>query len=122
MSEVLVLYQISNEFPGGGGGHASSTSSSSYNAYYMPRRNGITLSNVKQSCRALQTIHPNGADGYHWRVRIDEKPNTSHSSSGGGVGSSSSSSDTAAYSWWDVQDVNARLPVKEATPKELKRM
>lgn len=57
-------------------------------------------------------------------MRIDEKPNTSHSSgSGGGAGGGSGSvSGSVAYSWWDVQDENARLPVKEATPKELQRM
>ena len=118
MSEVLVLYQVSNEFSHGGGGvRNSNTISPSYNAYYMSRQGGITLKNVKQSCRALQSINAHGSDGYHWRVRIDEKPNTSHSSSG-----SSSSNEGAAFSWWDIQDENARLPVKEATPKELKRM
>ena len=119
--DVLVLYQISNDTPrqhhgGSGSGSGDSCShSSSYNAFYMSRKNGITLSSVKQSCRALQSINPCGADGYHWRVRIDEKPpNTSHSSAGGGgVGS-------ALYSWWDVQDENARLPVKEASSKELR--
>ena len=123
MSEVLVLYQISNEFSHGGGGggvrNSNTISSPSYNAYYMSRQGGITLKNVKQSCRALQSINAHGSDGYHWRVRIDEKPNTSHSSSGG---SSTSGNEGVAFSWWDIQDENARLPVKEATPKELKRM
>ncbi len=84
----------------------------------MSRKNGITLSTVKESCRALRSINPLGADGYHWRVRIDEKPNTSHSS----AGSSGGSGGSAAFSWWDVQDENARLPVKEASSKELRRM
>mmetsp|Transcript_24556 Transcript_24556/g.44309 ORF Transcript_24556/g.44309 Transcript_24556/m.44309 type:complete len:543 (-) Transcript_24556:315-1943(-) len=121
MAQVLVLYQITNELPPSSGGAAAhyrhGNLPPSYNAYYMPRKNGVTLANVKQSCRALQQLHPRGSDGYHWRVRIDEKPNTSHSSSGIGGGSSG-----GAYSWWDVQDENARLPVKEATPKELNRM
>lgn len=119
MADVLVLYQISNDFPrhhGGSGGVESVHIS--YNAFYMSRKNGITLSNVKQSCRALQSINPRGADGYHWRVRIDEKPNTSHSS----AGSSGGGSGSVAYSWWDVQDENARLPVKEASSKELRRL
>ena len=110
MSEVLVLYQISNEKSDGG-----------YNAYYISRKNGVTLSTVKQSCRALQSINANGSDGYHWRVRIDEKPNTSHSSTGSSSGGGSSGG-SPSYSWWDVQDENARLPVTEATPSELKRM
>mmetsp|Transcript_16309 Transcript_16309/g.39017 ORF Transcript_16309/g.39017 Transcript_16309/m.39017 type:complete len:554 (+) Transcript_16309:66-1727(+) len=131
MSEVLVLYQISNEFSPGRGrphdiGGGDGNNVPSYNAYYMSRKNGVTLSTIKQSCRALQLIHPDGAYGYHWRVRIDEKPNTSHSSSGGtgggGGGGSGGPGGRSAYSWWDVQDENARLPVKEATPSELKRM
>ena len=106
MSEVLVIYQISNEvFRGSDGGPPS------YNAYYMSRKNGVTLSNVKSACRALRS------NRYHWRVRIDEKPNTSHSSAGG-----SGSGSAMGYSWWDVQDENARLPVREATPSELRRM
>lgn len=116
--DVLVLYQISNEFSRGGGGGPS------YNAYYMSRKNGVTLSTVKQSCRALKSIKPGlGADGYHWRVRIDEKPNTSHSSTGGGGGGGvGGGSGNATYSWWDVQDETARLPVREASPSELRRM
>lgn len=107
-AEVLVLYQISNEF--------FRDRASSYNAFYYSRKNGpVTLATIKSSCHALQRINENGADGYHWRVRIDEKPNTSHSSGG-------SSDSSATYSWWDVQDGNARLPVKEATPSELRRM
>ena len=108
MADVLVLYQISNEHSVGHG----RAMAPSYNAFPVPRRGGVTLASVKNACRALQSTHPAGADGYHWRVRIDEKPNTSHSSGSHGAG----------YSWWDVQDENARLPVKEATPSELKRM
>ncbi|KAL3809910.1 hypothetical protein ACHAXA_005324 [Cyclostephanos tholiformis] len=106
MSDVLVLYQISNEFSRGrGGGGSDGGGPPSYNAYYMSRKNGVTLSTVKQSCRALRSINPGlGPDGYHWRVRIDEKPNTSHSSAGGG-----GSGSATGYSW-------------EATPSELRRM
>ena len=70
-----------------------------------------------RNCLALRNLNALGPDGYHWRVRIDEKPNTSHSSN-----APTSSSSAIPYSWWDVQDESARLPVKEATPKELKRM
>ena len=110
--QVLVLYQISNEFPAGG-----ASVEAHYNAFYMPRKGGVTLSTVKRSCLALRQLNCRGPDGYHWRVRIDEKPNTSHSSN-----APSSSCSSIAYSWWDIQDENARLPVKEATPSELKRM
>ena len=45
--QVLVLYQISNELPpgqrnGGGSGDFS------YNAFYMSRKGGVTLSAVKR--------------------------------------------------------------------------
>ena len=96
MSEVLVLYQISNEIsPHHGGSASNNNKTPSYNAYYMSRKGGVTLANVKQSCRALQSINVHGSDGYHWRVRIDEKPNTSHSSGGSGG--------EANFSWWDIQ-------------------
>ena len=45
-------------------------------------------------------------------MRIDERPQTSHDSGSHGHG----------YSWWDVQDENARLPVKECSSSELKKM
>ena len=96
MSEVLVLYQISNEAsPRHGSSTSNNNKTPSYNAYYMSRKEGVTLANVKQSCRALQSINAHGSDGYHWRVRIDEKPNTSHSSGG--------SSGESIFSWWDIQ-------------------
>jgi len=113
--QVLVLYQISNELTRSAGGR---TDYSSYNAFYMPRKGGVTLSTVKRCCLALRNLSALGPDGYHWRVRIDEKPNTSHSSNA----PPSSSSSAITFSWWDVQDENARLPVKEATPSELRRM
>lgn len=70
-----------------------------------------------RNCLALRNLNSLGPEGYHWRVRIDEKPNTSHSSN-----APASTSSAIPFSWWDVQDENARLPVKEATPSELKRM
>ena len=63
-------------------------------------------------CMALNHINAAGADGYHWRVRIDAKT----SSDGSG------STKVLAYSWWDIQDENAKLPVKEASMSELAAM
>lgn len=50
-----------------------------------------------------------GADGFHWRVCVEDKPVPG--SSGG----------DKTFSWWDVQDENARLPVKEASPSQLRK-
>jgi len=61
---------------------------------------------------ALNHINADGADGYHWRVRVDEK--TSPDGSG--------SSKVLAYSWWDIQDENAKLPVKDASMSDLADM
>ncbi|KAL7429791.1 hypothetical protein ACHAXM_001887 [Skeletonema potamos] len=113
MADVLILYQISNEFTA----KNHSSVNNGYNAFYLPRKNnGITLSAIKNHIRSSL-----GHDQYHWRVRIEDRPNTTH-----GGSTSSSSSDGAInsmkYSWWDIQDENARLPIKEATPKELKKM
>lgn len=115
MSDVLVLYQISNEAAGNPAGGETS-----YNAFRLPRKGGVTLATVKRNCLALRNLNARGPNGYHWRVRIDEKPNTSHSS--GAPSAPASKNGAIPFSWWDVQDENARLPVKEATPSELKRM
>ena len=96
---VIVLYRVSNS--------CSDTSGSSlYNAFAMPRSVGITLTSVKQHCRGL----PGGSvHGYHWRVRVDDR---SSPTSGGGPG----------FTWWDIQDAEARLPVREATFSELNQI
>ena len=49
-----------------------------------------------------------GPDGYHWRVLVEDKPVTS-----GGE---------KTYSWWDIQDGNAKLPVKEIKQAELRKL
>ena len=121
MADVLILYQISNEFTGS----KNNAACTGYNAFYLPRKNnGITLASIKNHIRSSL-----GHAEYHWRVRIDDRPNTSHSSSvsgsGGGDGAISgggSISKAIHYSWWDIQDENARLPIKEASTKELKKM
>jgi hypothetical protein len=119
MADVLVLYQISNEFSGGGNNNYSSAPCSGYNAFYLPRKNnGITLSAIKNHIRSSL-----GHDQYHWRVRIEDRPATSHgSSTSSDGGAAAGGSKAMKYSWWDIQDENARLPIKEATPKELKKM
>ena len=114
MSDVLILYQISNELPLNY--HPTPTG---YNAFYLPRKNnGITLSSIKSHIGSSL-----GHDQFHWRVRIDDRPaanNTHHHD--GHTPTSTGAQSTNSYSWWDIQDENARLPIKEATPKELKKM
>ena len=48
-----------------------------------------------------------GPEGYHWRVLVEDKA--------GSAGEKS-------YSWWDIQDGNAKLPVKEITQVELRKL
>jgi hypothetical protein len=104
-SKVLVLYQISNSIAGEAG---------TYNAFEMPRGSGVTLSTVKQNCLALRRINRAGSDGYHWRVRVDDKPSSSSVDYNDG-----SKHAMKRYSWWDIQDENARLPVKEVAYSDL---
>lgn len=122
MSDVLVLYQISNEFGtprNSTSNNPNTNSSSSYNAFSIPRKNnGVTLASIKSHI-VTYGILP-GNNGYHWRVRIGDRQNSSDHSGGGG--SSDNSGGKTKYSWWDIQDENARLPIKEATTKELKKM
>lgn len=53
-----------------------------------------------------------GPEGYHWRVCVEDKP---------APGDHSSSSSRKSYSWWDIQDENAVLPVKEASSYQLNK-
>lgn len=60
---------------------------------------------MKNNCHALKQLNPAGANGYHWRVRVDDKVNNPKA--------------PPKYSWWDIQDENARLPVKEVSFTDL---
>lgn len=48
-----------------------------------------------------------GPEGFHWRVLVEDK-----AGSGG----------EKSFSWWDIQDGNAKLPVKEITQNELRKL
>lgn len=94
--KVLVLYQITN----------SKGDGNRFNAFEMPVGDGVSLSSVKKNCRAL-CMNGVGPDGFHWRVRVDDKISTS------------STSKAQRFSWWDIQDEKARLPVKQVSMMEL---
>jgi hypothetical protein len=93
--KVLVLYQITNV----------KGESAAYNAFDLPGKGTVSLSDVKNNCHALARLNSAGANGYHWRVRVDDKVTNPKGS--------------PKYSWWDIQDENARLPVKEVSFTEL---
>jgi hypothetical protein len=61
-----------------------------------------------RNCQALRSLSHVGADGFHWRVCVEDKPIP------GGLES--------MFSWWDIQDENARLPVKEVSLSQMERM
>eukprot|EP00521_Asterionellopsis_glacialis_P012995 CAMPEP_0195292750 /NCGR_PEP_ID=MMETSP0707-20130614/10802_1 /TAXON_ID=33640 /ORGANISM="Asterionellopsis glacialis, Strain CCMP134" /LENGTH=523 /DNA_ID=CAMNT_0040353311 /DNA_START=64 /DNA_END=1635 /DNA_ORIENTATION=- len=98
---VLVLYKIVN---------SPSDKSGLFNAFRMPRGNAVTLKSIKQHCAALHHLNTAGPDGYHWRVCMED--NRTQPPKSGPI----------PFSWWDIQDENARLPVKESTPQELEHM
>ena len=60
-------------------------------------------------CAALHGLNHLGPEGYHWRVCVEEK------------GAPVESSSSAPFSWWDIQDENAKLPVKQASQSQLKK-
>lgn len=62
---------------------------------------------IHRSCAALYGLNHLGPDGYHWRICVEDKP------SPGDAGPAKS------FSWWDIQDENATLPVKNATQYQL---
>lgn len=97
-SSVFVLYKVVN----------SDADNGDFNAFQMPRGSrGPTLATVKQNCAALHGLNHLGPEGYHWRVCVEDKP------AAGEVGPEK------AYSWWDIQDDNAVLPVKTASQYQL---
>jgi len=101
--KILVLYQVTNSLGDSG----------QYNAFEMPRvKGGIKLSTVKKYSLALRKINKAGPDGYQWRVRVDDKVSSSNNGA----------KRMQCYSWWDIQDENAPLPVKEATFAELNQI
>jgi hypothetical protein len=58
-------------------------------------------------CAAAHSLSHLGPEGYHWRVLVEEKPGSSGEKS---------------FSWWDIQDGNAKLPVKETSQNDLKKL
>ena len=51
-----------------------------------------------------------GPEGYHWRVCVEDKAVP---------GNGDTSTNQKSFSWWDIQDENASLPIKEATSQQL---
>lgn len=58
-------------------------------------------------CVAAHSLSHLGPEGYHWRVLIDDKPGTGTQ---------------RTFSWWDIQDGNAKLPLKETSQYELRKL
>ncbi|MGK3743036.1 MAG: hypothetical protein ACI90V_009892 [Bacillariaceae sp.] len=59
-------------------------------------------------CVAAHSLSHLGPEGYHWRVLIEDKPSTTGTQK--------------TFSWWDIQDGNAKLPVKETSQYELRKL
>lgn len=85
---ILVLYKVVNS--------ETDPDSDHYNAFHMPAGGSLTLAAVKHHCSALRSLNHIGADGFHWRVCVEDKP----------VPGGSSTKST--FSWWDIQDEKAR--------------
>ena len=62
-----------------------------------------------RNCRALHGLSHLGPEGYHWRVCVEDKPVPGDTST------------RKSYSWWDIQDENAVLPIKEASSSQLNK-
>jgi hypothetical protein len=61
---------------------------------------------LHRHCAAAHSLSHLGPEGYHWRVLVEDKASGSEKS----------------FSWWDIQDGNAKLPVKEASQYELRKL
>lgn len=60
-----------------------------------------------RNCAALHGLNHLGPEGYHWRVCVEDKPAPGETST------------TKSFSWWDIQDENAVLPLKSAPQSQL---
>ena len=59
-------------------------------------------------CVAAHSLSHLGPEGYHWRVMMEDK-----------VGAAGAD---RTFSWWDIQDGNAKLPVQETSQYELRKL
>jgi len=64
-----------------------------------------------RNCIALRGLNHLGAEGYHWRVCVEDK-----------AAPGEPLAEKPSFSWWDVQDENAKLPVKQATQAQLSKL
>jgi hypothetical protein len=67
---------------------------------------------ANRNCSALYGLNHLGPEGYHWRMCVEDKAVP---------GNVDSNLNQKAFSWWDIQDENASLPIKEATPQQLQK-
>ena len=63
---------------------------------------------ICRNCAALRGLNHLGPDGYHWRVCVEDKPAQGETTA-------------TSFSWWDIQDENARLPIKQASQYQLSK-
>ncbi|VEU43220.1 unnamed protein product [Pseudo-nitzschia multistriata] len=96
---VMVLYKIINSESDRAGGL--------YNCFQMAYGSGPTLNSIKQHCVAAHSLSTLGPEGFHFRVMMEDKPNATGERS---------------FSWWDIQDGSAKLPVKETSQHELRKL
>lgn len=96
---ILVLYRVVNA--------EADSSDPLFNCFQMPYVKSPTLNSVKQHCAAAHSLSHLGPEGFHWRVLVEDRPGASGEKS---------------FSWWDIQDGNAKLPVKETSQYELRKL
>ena len=76
-------------------------------AVYFGKCNTFNLiAIICRHCVAAHSLSHLGPEGYHYRVMMEDK-------AGGG---------DRSFSWWDVQDGNAKLPVKETSQYDLRKL
>lgn len=101
VNSIIVLYKVVNS--------ESDADDQCFNAFTMTGGRP-TLATVKQNCSALYGLNHLGPEGYHWRVCVEDKAVP---------GNNDTNATQKSFSWWDIQDENASLPIKEATSQQL---
>ncbi len=64
-----------------------------------------------RNCVALHCLNHLGPEGFHWWVCIEDKPIPGESAY-----------ESPSFSWWDIQDENVKLPIKQAPQGQLRNL
>jgi hypothetical protein len=72
------------------------------------------VAHTKRHCTAAHSLSHLGPEGYHWRVMVEDKSTSTTTTT--------TTTSERSFSWWDIQDGNAKLPIKETLSSDLQKL